>query len=597
MRTFRSTALTLAVLVSACRGGPTPAPPAPVTPPAPAPTEPVHLTLVGTNDFHGWVMPHRTTLPDGQKLEEGGAALFASYVARLREANPGGVLLVDGGDLFQGTLASNLGEGAIVVDVYNLLGYTAVAIGNHEFDYGPVGPGPVATRPDEDPLGALKARVAQARFPFLSANVREKDGSHPAWLGNDGTTVVTVKGVKVGLLGLSTLQTPQTTNPANVASLRFESLADAAKEAAKSLREQGAEVVVAVAHAGGKCTDLANPRDTSGCVRDDGEIYAVLDALPKGAVDAVVAGHTHQVMGHFFGDVPVIETTGLSRSFGVVDLYVDPVTHRVLPDRTRIQAAIPVCGAVDATRNTCDARVLRDAKDVRLVPATFMGKPVTPDANVEALVAPAEARVEVEQRRPVGVETQARMPLVYEGESALGNLIADAMREMARSDAAVMNAGGIRAELPQGPLTFGKLYEVLPFDNTLAVLDLSADELRRFLALAYGGRKGVFAVSGLEVTLGACPGPERFQGVTLPGGKPLKAKGTYRVAVPDFLLRGGDGVGPLTSTLPPARIHLLQGQDLREVLVAYGRAHGNALKPPALGRVHLAKAPGPCAEP
>ncbi|RKI60314.1 bifunctional metallophosphatase/5'-nucleotidase [Corallococcus sp. AB049A] len=594
MRTFRSTALALAVLASACKGGPTPAPATP--PPAIAPAEPVRLTLVGTNDFHGWVMPHRATLPDGQKVEEGGAALFASYVARLREDNPGGVLLVDGGDLFQGTLASNLVEGAIVVDVYNLLGYAAVAIGNHEFDYGPVGPGPVATRPDEDPLGALKARVAQARFPFLSANVREKDGRHPAWLGNDGTTVVTVKGVKVGLLGLSTLSTPQTTNPVNVAGLKFQPLADAAREAARSLREQGAEVVVAVAHAGGKCTDLANPRDTSGCERDDGEIYAVVESLPAGAVDAVVAGHTHQPMGHFFGDVPVIETTGLARSFGVVDLFVDPVTHRVLPGRTRIQAAIPVCGAVDATRKTCDARLLKDAKDVRLVPATFMGQPVTPDARVQALVAPAEARVEEEQRRPVGVEVQARMPQVYEGESALGNLIADAMREVARADVAVMNAGGIRADLPQGPLTFGKLYEVLPFDNTLAVLELSADELRRFLSLAYGGRKGVFAISGLEVTLGACPGPERFQGVTLPGGKPLKAKGTYRVAVPDFLLRGGDGVGPLTSTLPRERINLLQGQDLREVLVEYGRAHGNALKPPALGRVHLTKAEGPCAD-
>ncbi|RKH15390.1 bifunctional metallophosphatase/5'-nucleotidase [Corallococcus sp. CA047B] len=597
MRTFRLTALALAALISACRGGPQPVANA-VTPSAPpAVVEPVRLTLVGTNDFHGWVMPHRATLPDGQKVEEGGAALFASYVARLREDNPGGVVLVDGGDLFQGTLASNLVEGAIVVDVYNLLGYTAVAIGNHEFDYGPVGPGPVATRPDEDPLGALKARVGQAKFPFLSTNVREKDGSHPAWLGNDGTTVVTVKGVKVGLLGLSTLQTPQTTNPANVAGLKFESLAQSAQEATRALREKGAEVVIAVAHAGGKCTDLSNPRDTSGCSKDDGEIYAVLDALPPGSVDAVVAGHTHQTMGHFFGDVPVIETTGLARSFGVVELYVDPVKRRVLPERTRIQAALPVCGAVDATLNTCDPLRLRDAKGVRMVPATFMGAPVTPDARVEALVAPAEARVEVEQRRPVGVEIKARMPQVYEAESALGNLIADAMRKEARSDAAVMNAGGIRADLPVGPLTFGKLYEVLPFDNTLAVLDLTADELRRFLTLAYGGRKGVFAVSGLEVTLGACTGPERFKGVTLPGGAPLKAKGTYRVAVPDFLLRGGDGVGALTSTLPQERISLLQGQDLREVLTAYGRAQGNALKPPALGRVRMVRSEAPCAEP
>ncbi|MBZ4416741.1 bifunctional UDP-sugar hydrolase/5'-nucleotidase [Myxococcus sp. RHSTA-1-4] len=586
MRSSRLVLLALAALATACAGT------APSVPPAAArsaPAEPVRLTLVGLNDFHGQVEPHRTRLKDGQVVEEGGAATLAAYVARLRADNPDGVVLVDAGDLFQGTLPSNLTEGAVVIDVYNRLRFTAAAIGNHEFDYGPVGPGAMASKPGEDPLGALKARVRQARFPLLSANILEAaTGRRPAWLGNDGTHLVTVKGVKVGLVGLTTEDTPDVTNPANVASLRFLPLAPAALEAARSLRSRGAEVVVAVAHAGGKCPDLKNPRDTSSCERGDAEILAMLDALPPGTLDAVVAGHTHQSMGHFFGDVPVIETTGQSRSLGVVELYVDPESRRVLPGRTRIQAAIPLCARVDADSGTCEGRRLRDRSGVRLVPATFLGAPVVPDAEVAGLLAPALALAEEAQRRPVGVSAATPLARGYAEEGALGNLIADAMREVAGADVAVMNPGGVRADLPAGPLSFGHVYEVLPFDNTVAVLQLTGVELRLLLELANASERGaVFPVSGLEVTLARCPGPQRLQDVTLEGGRALEPGRTYRVALPDFLARGGDGVGPVMRALPPERVDLTpaRGMDLREALIAYGRARGGILSAPPLGRV------------
>ena len=590
MRPPRLVLLVLAALAASCASTPPPAlsPTAGPTASA-APAGPVRLTLVGLNDFHGQVEPHRTRLQDGQVVEEGGAATLSAYVALLRQDNPGGVLLVDAGDLFQGTLPSNLTEGAVVIDVYNHLGVAAAAIGNHEFDYGPVGPSAMASRPGEDPLGALKARIRQARFPLLSANLREAaTGERPAWTGNDGTRLVTVKGVKVGLLGLTTESTPDVTNPANVASLRFLPLAPAALESARALRSRGAEVVVAVAHAGGRCPDLKNPRDTSSCERSDAEILALLAALPPGTLDAVVAGHTHQPMGHFFGGVPVIETPGQARSLGVVELYVDPASRRVLPERTRIQAAIPLCAQVDAARGTCDGRRLREQSGVSLVPATFLGSPVVPDAEVVRLLAPALGTAREAQQRPLGVSAATPLARGYTEEGALGNLISDAMREMAGADVAVMNPGGIRADLPSGPLSFGQVYEVLPFDNTVAMLQLSGAELRRLLELAHAADRGpVFAVSGLELTLARCPGPHRLQDATLKGGAALEPGRTYRVALPDFLARGGDGLGPVTRALPLERVDLtpVRGMDLREALIAYGKARGGTLQAPPLGRV------------
>lgn len=591
MRFPRFVSVALAALVAACASTPPSAPASPGvgSTASAASAGPVRLTLVGLNDFHGHVEPGRTVLKDGQVVEEGGAALLAAYVARLRVDNPGGVLLVDAGDLFQGTLPSNLTEGAIVVDVYNHLGVAAAAIGNHEFDYGPVGPDVMAKRPGEDALGALKARAAQARFPFLSANLREAaTGQHPAWLGNDGTALVTVKGVKVGLVGLTTESTPESTNPVNVASLRFLPLAPAALEGARSLRARGADVVVVVAHAGGKCPDLKDPHDTSSCDRGDSEILTMLDGLPPGTVDAVVAGHTHQVMGHFYRGVPVIETTGMARSLGVVELYVDPASHHVVPERTRLQAAIPLCAKVDAATHTCDARRLKEQPQVTLEPATFLGAPVVPDAEVEKLLAPALKTASEAEARPLGITATAPLARGYTGESALGNLLADALRDVARADVALMNPGGIRADLPAGPLTFGQLYEVLPFDNTVAVLQLSGAEVRRLLELADSTDRGaVFPVSGLEVTLAKCPGPQRLQGLTLQGGAPLEPGKTYRVALPDFLARGGDGLAPLIQSLPPERVDLtpVRGMDLRDAVVAYGKSRGGTLPTPTPGRV------------
>src|SRR5690606_22653737 len=116
------------------------------------PQHPILLSVPSTSDLHG----HLETLP-----RLGG---FVANVRSARAADGGGMLLLDGGDIFQGELASNLNEGAAVVDAYNVFGYNAAAIGNHEFDFGPAGPRAIP-RAGDNPRGALLARAAQAKFP------------------------------------------------------------------------------------------------------------------------------------------------------------------------------------------------------------------------------------------------------------------------------------------------------------------------------------------------------------------------------------------------------------------------------------------------
>lgn len=547
----------------------------------------VRLTLVGTNDVHGWIMPQTEQFPAGP-IRYGGVATFASYLKVLRDENPTGLILLDAGDMFQGTLLSNISEGSAVIDAFNLLRYDAAAIGNHEFDYGPVGP-VSAAQPGMDPFGALKARIAQAKFPMLSTNTYEsRTGLRPAWLPGDGTMIIERGGIRVGIIGLTTPQTPSTTLPINVSTLKFAQLAPEALTSAKRLRENGADVVIAVVHAGGKCGDCTKPHDVSSCDVDSSEIFSMIRGLPYGTLDAVIAGHTHTQLNHFVNDTPVLQSFALGRYFGVIELYLDPQSRHVVSSKTTIDSAIPICETMDETTRGCDARALRERPDtVRPVAATFHGKTMTQDQTIAQALLPAEQKVAEVQNTDLGLAVPDTLGRNYENESALGSFLADSLRAAVNADIALLNPGGLRADLKSGPLSYGAVYEVLPFDNAVATIKVTGDELNRLLTAAYGSKKGVFQVSGLEVTLKRCPSPSRFVRAALPGGKPLDPAKVYSVVMPDFLARGGDGLGPVLATIPPVQVDLGENRDgnLRDELVAYWKRTKPSFKAPQLGRV------------
>lgn len=562
----------------------------PTLPATPAESnQPLRITIVGTNDVHGWVMGMKERFPRGE-IRYGGVATFAAYVQVLRLDNPNGVVLVDAGDLFQGTLVSNLTEGSVVIEAFNQLGYDAAAIGNHEFDYGPVGPISAATQATMDPFGALKARIAEAKFPLLSTNIYEanNEGYRPSWLPNDGEVIVERHGLKIGILGLTTPQTPTVTLPINVQTIKFRPLASEALASATRLRAKGADLVVAVVHAGGRCGDCSKKDDLSSCDLDAGEIFEMMKGLPEGTLDAVVAGHTHAQIGHIVNGTPVMESWALGRYFGVIELAIDPKTKKVIPGRTQINSGVEICETWDVETKSCDPKKLKArADEVTPVNAKFRGQIIRPDQTVLQAMQPAEQAVTELQQKDLGLSVPAQLGRVYEGESELGNFLADSLRAMSKADIAIMNPGGLRADLKEGPLTYGRVYEVIPFDNAVATLDVTGEQLDRLLTAAYGSKKGVFQVSGLEVRLSRCVVPDRLRSFSLPGGKKWDPNKRYKVALPDFLARGGDGLAPVLATIDPSHVDLAEnkGSNLRDDLIAYWQTKKESFKPPKTGRV------------
>ena len=306
----------------------------------------VTISVVGTADLHG-----RVFADDGR----GGLALLGGYLANLRAARAadgGAVILLDAGDTWQGGIESNLSEGALVVDAYNALGYTAAALGNHDFEFGAVDAWDDKTPRDDDPRGALKARAAQARFPFLAANLLDATGRPVAWPNVQPSTLVERSGVRIGIVGVMTLRALSMTLAANVGGLTVAPLAESLAAEATALRRRGAQVVIAAAHAGGVCEDFASPADLSSC-HDGAEMFEVVRQLPRGLVDAVVGGHTHSAVAHEVNGVPIVQAYYWGQWFSRVDLSVD--SRSGLVTARRIHPPREVCARVAPDSGRCVA--------------------------------------------------------------------------------------------------------------------------------------------------------------------------------------------------------------------------------------------------
>lgn len=538
-------------LATACSSSaPAPRPYAPQPPPtstaAPA-TQPVALSIVATSDLHGY-------------LDR--AIVFGGYVDNLRKvrAADGAVVLIDAGDMFQGTLAANLSEGASVIRAYNALRYDSATIGNHEFDYGPLGSAAVPASPSDERRGALLAAAQQASFPLLAANYLDKETKQPvSWPGVRPFTIVTAAGVRVAIIGVSSAETLDATIAGNVVDLTMAPLAETIRSHAKRLRQEGADVIVVAAHAGGQCDRFDNPKDLSSC-KADAEIFDVARALDPADVNVIIGAHTHQAIAHEVNGIPVIQSWAYGSAFGRVDLSVSPGGEvRVV----RIHPPQRVCTEEDSKATTC-------------TPGVYEGMPVAPNAAVRDAVHADLESAAAKRAEPLGVTLNAELSAKGKPSSPLGLAVAQWMLAVRpRAKVAIMNEGGIRASLPAGPLTYGPFYEMFPFDNRFASITVEVALLEGFLRTALQ-RGEPLAVAGLKVHARCKGGTLEVE--LLDRGRALPDNERVVVLMSDYMAT--------TSRVQDAgmakeRFEIEADPPIREALVEHLRQRGGTVDPPA----------------
>ncbi|HKP61606.1 MAG TPA: 5'-nucleotidase C-terminal domain-containing protein [Polyangiales bacterium] len=500
----------------------------------------VTISVVATNDVHGRL----TQLP-----------LFGGYVQNLRAtraADGGGVVLLDAGDIFQGTLASNLTEGAAMMRGYRALRYTAAAIGNHEFDFGPLGPACTPGSPEDDPLGALRARIADAGFPLLSSNLMQRDGAPCTGLlpGLRPSILHEVAGVRIGIVGGMTLEALTATHAANTGDLSVAALAPSIEAEARRLRAQGAQLIIALVHAGGDCRQVNDPNDLSSC-DPHAEGFALAEALRDSkAVDLIIGGHTHAFVAHRVAGIPMIESGCNGRAFGRVDLTLRASDPRQLAVRI-FQPHMLCSDALD--QPTCTQE-------------HYEGAPVKRDERVLAAISDDLKRARDAAEAPLGVEITAPLERSSEVESPLSNLVVDLMRRaVPGAHAAFNNPGSVRTSLTPGPLTYGRMFEMFPFENRLASLRMRVSDLARVVLNSLQSDRGLVALSGVRAAA-QCRAGQLAVSLSASDGSALPQNRMLTVVTSDYVVASGDGLLAGVN-LPAERIRIQTGPTMREALI------------------------------
>ncbi|HUJ29513.1 MAG TPA: 5'-nucleotidase C-terminal domain-containing protein, partial [Myxococcales bacterium] len=444
--------------------------------------------------------------------------------------------------------------------------------GNHEFDFG---------------IPVLEERMAQAHYPILAANIfLHGTTQRPPWA--KPSVLIDQGGIKIGIIGLATQETPLTTNPVNIEGLDFPFGGPVAAQEADALRARGATVVLITAHAGP--------------YPPDNEIQHIAEAV-KGKVDAIVSGHHHTAIGPpplIVANIPIVQSGAKLQNFSTIELTLDASNH--VRAYAVNDGALPAQGGPQAILHT-----------FQNLPAQWRGHEVQPNGKVAGILRDYDTQVRKLRETRIG-ETAVELRKGGK-DDLLANLTADAMRSGEggglKAQYAFQNSGGLRiTEIPAGPITFGQIFDLVPFDNQQVVVSLQAPQLRNALEAVLHAGKGPLRVSGLRYTIdwekfnakdvrNAPPGAIVTRVVDEPTGNVICetksctasecdcacAGGTYTVAVTDFLANGGDGLTVLKDA--PKQIGSVLARD---IIVAYVKDH-QPLTPQLLGSMSTGKEP------
>jgi 5'-nucleotidase / UDP-sugar diphosphatase len=494
-----------------------------------------HLVVLHTNDSHG----HPVRFSYSGAPDVGGLPARATLVRKVRAENEN-VLVLDAGDFNTGRAESTFFKARPDLEGYNAVGYDALTLGNHEFD---------------NPLETLKEQMNLANFPFLSANIKTREGGSLA----RPYVIKEFKGFKVAILGLTTKETERIGNPDHIKDLLIQDEVAVAKKLVPKLRSK-ADLVIALVHLG----IYDSPRRGSRRL-----------ASEVAGIDLIVDGHSHTrldaplMVKHNASDwtTPIVEAWQWGLVVGRVDLRfgggraIDFTFEAIPVNLKTVQKGSD--GSV--TYTLAGEEIPEDP----VIVATLQGYVDQVDALLSERVGRAVAALSSKEGRSQ--------------ESPLGDLVADATLWYTRHlqvDFALQNAGGIRTDLPRGEISRKAIYEVLPFDNTVVVLTLRGSDLEEVfhhISRLPEGAGGFPQVSdGVSFTIDRVTG--RCEDIRIQG-KPLDPARAYRIVTNSYLAAGGDGYRMLLNAVD----RYDSSSFLRDVFADYLKHIGGVVTP-AVGR-------------
>jgi 2',3'-cyclic-nucleotide 2'-phosphodiesterase (5'-nucleotidase family) len=438
----------------------------------------VNIVIIHVNDFHGYLLPYEDSSLAQPPQKIGGAAFIATKIKELQARNPGATLLVDAGDIAQGTPLSNELRGIPVIEYMNSMKFQATTLGNHEFDWG---------------LENLKKRIKLEKFPVLCANlVVEKTGKTMEFV--KPYQIFEIKGLKIGIIGVTTPTTPRISYPENVKGLKFLEPEGVVTKYRDILKARGVSVIGVLSHLG---------------IDDDHLLATRVSGL-----SFIIGGHSHTVIKN-----PHVENGTIIVQTGAYGMYL---------------------GALALSIDSNSGKILSFTQKNELIP--IIDRDIKPDAAIAAMIDRHNASIKPIMDEVLGQAKAdiGKIPPPGRGDSPLGSAVTDLLRSETGTDVFFYNAGGLRSPFQKGRITRGDVYRVLPFDDYMVTMELSGKDMRDIL-LKGVNREKIIQLSGVTlVYCPGKTGYECIKDIRVLG-MPLDLKKYYRVGTINYLYGGGDG--------------------------------------------------------
>ncbi|WP_235847680.1 bifunctional 2',3'-cyclic-nucleotide 2'-phosphodiesterase/3'-nucleotidase [Paenibacillus tuaregi] len=479
------------------------------TPPVDPGHENVKVQILGINDFHGQL----DTTSNFGAGDVGRADYLAAYLKQRKATNSNTLLVHNGDSVGASAPVSSLDRDKPTLDFLNMMEFDVGTLGNHEFDQGV--PALLAqVNGGKDPIKP-EIEFNKLNFDVINANALYKSPTATDDTYNPIVKPYVIKeigGEKVGFIGVVTMATVTKVSPSALAGVKLVDQAPVVNAAVKELQAQGVHAIVVLAH---------DPASTKNNVTT-GEAVDLANAVDSD-VDVIFAGDNHAKVNDTVNGKLIVQAYSYGTAFADIDLEIDPATHDIVKKQADI---------VDVKQDG-----------------------ITPDAEVTKFIEDALAKYPI-LAKPVGTTTEAITRTdAYNAESALGNLIADAMRVTMNSDFAFMNPGGIRADLPKGDIKFSDLAKIQPFGNSLVKLEVTGAQIKKLLEQQWGSKPDGSAdtktlqISGLKYTADfSKPIEGRVTKLVKADDQetPITDDGIYTITVNNFMAAGGDNYKVLT---------------------------------------------------
>ena len=479
----------------------------------------IYIPIVGTDDIHGNFFPKVNHIKVGDEeliYKTGGLEFVARYINILREEfGANRVLYFDGGDFYQGGMASVLFDGEIMQDFFNIIGLNGSTIGNHEFDYS---------------RSWIESKISKAKYQTLVNNIQDNSTlkkSGALGKNHERSHLYKIKldngdEIKIGVIGLTfnmknDKKMPNTWGNRNTwDNLQFFHYMTELEQESKQLRKLGASAVIALTHFGLVCNqtlamklDMYNKSSIQGeCFREDEDsvLYKLLDNLKPGILDGIIGGDTHMEMHHWENGIPMMSVPTHARYLNIMYLPFkkdENGNYILVSDEVKIEGPLPACEKIFKNSQNCELISSKEYFEAgELINYSWHGKKIEKDKTVQPLYDKYYKKYkEYAEQSIVTFEGFDKIKVDKSGDCILCNTYLDAIVGIKKADFAIINRGIFPEELVPGTLSRAEFYNQMPYLDKICTVNVTGEELKKIVSTVQSVGKAFYPSSNLKTTV------------------------------------------------------------------------------------------------